>query len=54
MIRPSSITLGCAAEEQLEAAVREYCEKNQISLYKMRKDKILYRLNKVAILEFDT
>lgn len=54
MIRPSSITLGCAAEEQLEAAVREYCEKNQIYLYKMRKDKILYRLNKVAILEFDT
>lgn len=54
MVRPSSITLGCAAEEEFEKAVREYCEANSISLYKMQKDKSQYRLNKIAILEFDT
>lgn len=54
MVRPSSIILGCAAEDKLEKSVREYCEESRIPLYKMQKDKNLYRLNKVAILEFDT
>lgn len=53
MICPSSITLGCAAEAKLEKAVRKYCEENKISLYKMQKDKMQYRLNKVAVLGFD-
>ena len=54
MICPSSITLGCAAEEEFEKSVREYCEEYRIPLYKMQKDPKQYRLNKVAILEFDT
>lgn len=54
MICPSSITLGCAADEELEKSVREYCEEKIIPLYKMQKDPKQYRLNKVAILEFDT
>lgn len=54
MIRPSSISLGCAAEEEFEKSVREYCEENQIPLYKMQKDKNQYRLNKVEILAFNT
>lgn len=54
MIRPSSITLGCAAEEEFEKNVREYCEENRIPLYKMQKDKSLYKLNKVPVLEFDS
>lgn len=54
MIRPTSITLGCAAEEELEKSVREFCEENKISLYKMQKDKSQYKLNKVPVLIFDT
>lgn len=54
MIRPSSITLGCAAEECFENNIREYCKENKIPLYKMQKDQRQYRLNKVAILDFDT
>jgi len=54
MIRPSSIALGCAAEAAFEKSVRDYCEKERISLYKMQKDKCQYRLNKATILEFDT
>lgn len=54
MICPSSITLGCSADEELEKSVREYCEEKRVPLYKMQKDPKQYRLNKVAILEFDT
>lgn len=54
MIRPSSITLGCATEEEFEKSIREYCEANKIPLYKMKKDNSLYKLNKVSILTFDT
>lgn len=46
MITPSSITLGCAAEDTLERSVRDYCYENRITLYKMRKDKNQYRLHK--------
>lgn len=53
MICPSSIILGCAAEEEFEAAVREYCETSKINLYKMEKDARLYRLNKKTVLEYD-
>ena len=54
MVCPISITLGCAAEEEFEKSVREYCEANRIPLFRMKKDKSQYRLNKVAVLEFDT
>lgn len=54
MIRPTSIILGCAAEEDFEKSVREHCEENRIPLYKMQKDKSLYKLNKVPVLEFDS
>lgn len=53
MIQPSSIILGCAAEEKLEQEVKEYCYLNKINLYKMEKDSMQYRLNKKAVLEFD-
>ena len=54
MIRPSSITLGCAVEEKFEKSVREFCEEKKICLYKMQKDKSQYKLNKVPVLIFDT
>ena len=54
MIRPSSITLGCAVEEEFEKSVREFCEESKITLYKMQKDKSQYKLNKVSIVMFDT
>ena len=54
MVRPTSIILGCAAEEQFEKSVREYCEESRIPLYKMHKDKRQYKLNKVPVLVFDS
>lgn len=53
MICPSSITLGCAAEAAFEVSVKKFCEDNRISMYKMEKDKSQYKLNKVAVLEYD-
>ena len=53
MIAPSSIILGCATEPETEKSVRAYCEDQKVPLYKMQKDNALYRLNKVALLEFD-
>ena len=53
MIRPSSITLGCAAKPEFEQEVKDYCSANKIDLYKMEKDSIQYRLNKKVVLEFD-
>ena len=53
MIRPSSITLGCAAKPEFEQEVKVYCSANKIDLYKMEKDSIQYRLNKKVVLEFD-
>ena len=53
MITPTSITLGCEATKEFEEKVKEYCEKQKINLYKMEKDKMLYRLNKSVVLEFD-
>ena len=53
MIRPSSIILGCATEQEFEKEVRKYCENSRITLYKMEKDPVQYQLNKKVILEFD-
>lgn len=53
MIRPSSMILGCMATPEFERDVRKYCEENEINLYKMEKDEVLYRLKKVPVLEFD-
>lgn len=53
MIRPTSVILGCMAEPEFEHMVREYCENLRINLYKMEKDTYLYKLNKVALLQFD-
>lgn len=52
MIRPSSITIGCAARAEFEQEVTDYCSANRINLYKMEKDLMHYRLNKKTILEF--
>lgn len=53
MIRPCSITLGCAARAEFEKDVTDYCSANRITLYKMEKDPIQYKLNKKSILEFE-
>ena len=52
MIRPVSVTLGCMAKQEFADAVQEFCENNQINLYKMERDPKVYRLVKVPILEF--
>lgn len=54
MIQPSSIILGCEAKPEFEKSVKEYCETSKINLYKMEKDKALYRLNKKPVLEFES
>lgn len=53
MIRPSSVILGCMAKPKFEQDVRKYCEESKINLYKMEKNKKLYRLEKVPILQFN-
>lgn len=54
MIRPTSITLGCAVKDKFEKSVKKYCKENRIPLYKMQKDKSQYKLNRVPILVLDT
>lgn len=53
MIAPTSITLGCQAEETFERAVSMYCQENKVNLYKMEKDESLYQLNRKPIKLFD-
>ena len=53
MILPTSVTLGCMAKQEFSKEVQEYCESNQINLYKMERDPKAYRLVKVPILQFD-
>lgn len=53
MIRPISVTLGCMAKLEFSKEVQEYCENNQINLYKMERDPKAYRLVKTPILQFD-
>ncbi len=53
MICPNSIILGCMAKTEFEKEVREYCEEKGVNLYKMVKNKDIYRLDKVPILKFD-
>ena len=52
MIRPTSITLGCRAEGDFEKSVREYCEKEKVTLYKMEKNKDKYQLDKKVLMKF--
>lgn len=53
MIRPSSVILGCKVKPEFENSVYDYCEKSRINLYKMKKNKDLYKLEKIPILQFD-
>lgn len=53
MIRPSSITLGCMAKQDFSDAVKEFCKEQKINLYRMEKDKNLYRLKKVPVILFN-
>lgn len=53
MISPTSITLGCQAEDSFERAVLMYCQENRINLYKMEMDESLYQLNRKSIKLFD-
>ena len=53
MIRPSSITLGCAAKPEFQQEVKDYCSSNKVNLYKMEKVPMQYQLNKKVVLEFD-
>ena len=52
MIRPTSITLGCRSEGDFEKSVREYCEKEKVTLYKMEKNKDKYQLDKKVLMKF--
>lgn len=53
MVRPNSIVLGCMAKLEFEESVRGYCDKNKISLYKMRKSTEFYKLEKEPIMVFE-
>lgn len=53
MISPTSITLGCQAEDSFERAVLMYCQENEINLYKMEKDEMLYQLNRKPVALFN-
>lgn len=52
MIRPTSIILGRRAERNFEENVREYCEKEKVTLYKMEKNKDKYQLDKKVLMKF--
>lgn len=52
MTKPKSIILGCEAISSFEQKVKEYCSSNKVSLYKMQKDQVEYKLNKRVVLEF--
>lgn len=52
MIRPTSIILGCRTEWDFEKSVREYCEKEKVTLYKMEKNKEKYQLDKKVLMKF--
>lgn len=52
-VQPSSIILGCEAEDEFINEVKQYCIENKINLFKMCKDEIQYKLNKITILHFD-
>ena len=53
MITPHSIILGCMVNPEFEKDMKEYCEENEINLYKMEKDPHFYKLIKTPVLEFD-
>ncbi|MBQ8057541.1 MAG: DUF2971 domain-containing protein [Ruminococcus sp.] len=53
MVRPRSVILGCMAKTEFEKEIYDYCEENKINLYKMVKNKSLYKLDKTQILQFD-
>lgn len=53
MISPTSITIGCQAEDSFGREVSMHCQKNKINLYKMEKDESLYQLNRNPIMLFD-
>lgn len=48
-----SVTLGCMAKPEFEKSVKAYCEENQINLFRMERDKTLYRLLRVPVLQFE-
>lgn len=54
MICPTSIILGCQADEETRRVFEEYCKACNVNLYKMKKDDSQYRLNKEIVLEFDS
>ena len=49
-VRPKSVTLGCMAKPEFEKSVKAYCEENQSNLFRMERDKTLYRLLRVPVL----
>lgn len=51
-ITPKSIALGCESPESLLVALKPFCEKNEINLYKMEKDELQYKLNRATVLQF--
>ena len=51
-ISPSAIFLGCCASDELTSTLKQYCQNFNIPLYKMEKDPLLYRLNKILLLDF--
>lgn len=51
-ISPSAIFLGCCASDELTSTLKQYCQNFNIPLYKMEKDPLLYRLNKISLLDF--
>ena len=52
MIRPTSIILGCRTVWDFEKSVREYCEKEKVTIYKMEKNKEKYQLDKKVLMKF--
>ena len=52
-VRPKSVTLGCMVKLEFEKSVKAYCEENQINLFRMERDKMLYRLLRIPVLQFE-
>ena len=52
-VRPKSVTLGCMAKPEFEKLVKAYCEENQINLFRMERDKTLYRLLRIPVVQVE-
>lgn len=51
-IKPHAVIIGCDASDGFSEKVTEICRKRKITLYRMEKDAVKYKLNRKLVLSF--